>query len=480
MSLKAKLISAISLFMLMIGVLIIGVYAATQQQLTMQGSVSFNVPDKSLYVKNVRYKEAGGEAIDIESFIPGYINGEFALDLSSLNTIENNHSTFSLYFDIINATDIQWTITDVELSEELESSGVTAKYSGVISTNDLTDANDDGLKDFDPATTLTDGTLELTVIAPNSSEIDLSQITIIINEYIPLEYVGFNFTTTSDNTAELASYSGTESDVDIPESFSIMAVDTGVAGYTETFNNMDEFEAYMNNEINQIILPLGFYYMTTPISGRTFVTNFESYFAELGTLAGNDPTKLFPMTIETVNYEIITYEDFASLGEVAEYGIIKPIYDVLYGKVGGVTMEFNSGEKYDISSANVEDIGNEIMSSNFTENNFPIKVSYPTERTMYVEGDDYTLTSIGDFAFWNCSGLTSITIPEGVTSIGNRAFYGCSGLESITFNTPYSWQISSSSSFSSILATLDASSVQANALTYLTDTYDNRYWRAVV
>ncbi len=42
------------------------------------------------------------------------------------------------------------------------------------------------------------------------------------------------------------------------------------------------------------------------------------------------------------------------------------------------------------------------------------------------------LTSIGDLAFWGCSGLTSITIPSSVTSIGDLAFWGCSGLTSIT------------------------------------------------
>ena len=42
------------------------------------------------------------------------------------------------------------------------------------------------------------------------------------------------------------------------------------------------------------------------------------------------------------------------------------------------------------------------------------------------------ITSIGADAFHNCRGLTSITIPNRVTSIGSGAFNGCSKLESIT------------------------------------------------
>ena len=44
----------------------------------------------------------------------------------------------------------------------------------------------------------------------------------------------------------------------------------------------------------------------------------------------------------------------------------------------------------------------------------------------------YMVTSIGEYAFYDCSGLTSVTIPNSVTSIGYAAFYNCSGLTSVT------------------------------------------------
>ena len=47
-------------------------------------------------------------------------------------------------------------------------------------------------------------------------------------------------------------------------------------------------------------------------------------------------------------------------------------------------------------------------------------------------GISYPVTSIGDGAFNNCIGLTSVTIPNSVTSIGHYAFNGCSGLTSVS------------------------------------------------
>lgn len=43
-----------------------------------------------------------------------------------------------------------------------------------------------------------------------------------------------------------------------------------------------------------------------------------------------------------------------------------------------------------------------------------------------------SVTSIGNGAFMNCSGLMSVTIPNSVTSIGESVFYRCSGLTSVS------------------------------------------------
>ena len=48
------------------------------------------------------------------------------------------------------------------------------------------------------------------------------------------------------------------------------------------------------------------------------------------------------------------------------------------------------------------------------------------------EGVSYAVTRIGSYAFYDCSDLTSVTIPNSVTSIEYGAFYDCSGLTSVT------------------------------------------------
>ena len=56
----------------------------------------------------------------------------------------------------------------------------------------------------------------------------------------------------------------------------------------------------------------------------------------------------------------------------------------------------------------------------YGEEKYSGEVVIPSSIT--VEGKEYTVTSIGKDAFYDCSGLTSITIPNSVTSIGVNAF----------------------------------------------------------
>ena len=48
------------------------------------------------------------------------------------------------------------------------------------------------------------------------------------------------------------------------------------------------------------------------------------------------------------------------------------------------------------------------------------------------EGKNYNVTSIGEYAFAECSGITAVTIPNSVISINKYAFEECEGLLSIT------------------------------------------------
>ena len=89
----------------------------------------------------------------------------------------------------------------------------------------------------------------------------------------------------------------------------------------------------------------------------------------------------------------------------------------------------------------------------------PEKVTY--------ENVEYSVTSIGGGAFSNCSGLTSVTIPNSVTSIGEWAFNNCSGLTSVTIPNSVTsigeWAFSFCSSLTSITIPNSVTNIGSNA-----------------
>ena len=106
-SLKFKLFSSLSMFVIALSMLIIGVWAIGESQtITMNGSVNFEIADKSLYVQDVRMQEDNNSEPyslkDQGRFMQGFINGNFDMDLGDFT---NNYGSFALYFDIINTMD---------------------------------------------------------------------------------------------------------------------------------------------------------------------------------------------------------------------------------------------------------------------------------------------------------------------------------------------------------------------------------------
>jgi len=74
--------------------------------------------------------------------------------------------------------------------------------------------------------------------------------------------------------------------------------------------------------------------------------------------------------------------------------------------------------------------GNNVAVTNNGKNSYSGTVVIPS--SVEYNEQNYTVTSIGEAVFYNCSGLKSITIPESVTDIGDGAFRYCSSLTSVS------------------------------------------------
>ena len=88
--------------------------------------------------------------------------------------------------------------------------------------------------------------------------------------------------------------------------------------------------------------------------------------------------------------------------------------------------DFQSGDLYySITGENTVEVTSD-------GNNYQGLTTATIPATVTNNGTTYSVTSIGEWAFYTCSSLTSITLPNSVTSIGEYAFYQCSSLTSIT------------------------------------------------
>lgn len=87
--------------------------------------------------------------------------------------------------------------------------------------------------------------------------------------------------------------------------------------------------------------------------------------------------------------------------------------------------------------------------------------------TSVIFANNNSVTAIGSSAFYNCTSLSSITIPNSVTSIQNDAFFGCSSLTSVTIpsgiTTISAGMFTSCTSLSSVTIPNSVTSISAYA-----------------
>ena len=137
----------------------------------------------------------------------------------------------------------------------------------------------------------------------------------------------------------------------------------------------------------------------------------------------------FTVEIECEDYELMTLttekelviernhiQPMASVEHNAEQ--IIPNNEIWYTTTNGEVVEPYSGEENNYADA-LTTFGANIISNTYIDGKGVITF-------------DGNVTMIEDGAFWCCSSLTSVTIPDSVTTIGEDVFYFCDSLTSVT------------------------------------------------
>ena len=86
--------------------------------------------------------------------------------------------------------------------------------------------------------------------------------------------------------------------------------------------------------------------------------------------------------------------------------------------------------------------------------------------TVNYNGKVLFVTGISDKAFYNCTELTSIVIPEGITDIRDQAFYGCSNLTSVIIPSSVTYIYKQAFAYCSNLTDVTSNAINAPGLSY--------------
>ena len=169
-SLKVKLFSIASAFVLALSMLIIGVWAVGEaQHINLSGSVNFTISDDTLYIKDIRVRDTGdltGQGTTIDNFLPGFVNGDIDLDLGERTA----DTSFTLLFDVINTTTTEYKASTVSTIPN-----ATLSVSGIIAGDGIAPSE---ITNSTPIS----GTIVMTVTVQSAGTVSLDGIVIDIEE----------------------------------------------------------------------------------------------------------------------------------------------------------------------------------------------------------------------------------------------------------------------------------------------------------
>lgn len=157
------------------------------------------------------------------------------------------------------------------------------------------------------------------------------------------------------------------------------------------------------------------YYGDVVVATITNGNGDYSYFAEVGTQLAEDLKNTSIGQNITINYVTGTPVQCDSKGAFPITSISTAIKQTTYTDSQGIIYQLNENGNTAIINSQTGISGDIVIPQEVTAN-----------------GEQYTVTGIGENAFGKCSNLKSIVIPDSVTRIGQYAFYGCTNLENVT------------------------------------------------
>ena len=465
MSLRIKLVSAIAAFMMVLGIFVVAVLAASQASVNLGGSLSFVADDVVARVTgSVTGAQVNPQNLDVTYSSGETVGDETVWEDLNLNFID--HKTAIVFsFTVENLSterSLTLTFTDNIASNANFTKDVKRDGAAYINEKVKLDAKAEG-----DTTNKTSFTVTFTVANGDTSfnNLPFDYELKLYDESVapkPVDFTVYEFAT-SGNEATLLSYTGTETNLVMPSSFSIVDGKI-VEGIDYTITALGT-KAFANcEELTSIIIPEG----VTSIDDEAFsgCTNLTKVvlpegMISIGHWAFYDCTNLaeinLPDSVTTIEGGV--FYNCQSLTEIIIPEGVK--------RISAQTFIFCESLEKIIIPNSVTTIENGAFSycQSLAHITIPDGVTYidamvfsdctSLAEIIIPEG----VTAIDMWAFYNCKSLTQITIPSKVTGFGEFVFSNCSNLKTVFVDSQ------------AVAAMLSSKSAAGNLINYATTVY---------